>query len=535
MTQHTHNEIERPPQHGAPRSMRHVGFARFAAQDPGAAAVVDTDGTVWSRGELARLGRGIAHAFTQAGLARGDAVAVATPNCAEFLAAYMGAVQAGFDIVPLNWHLADDELRFILEDSGAKAVLAHGRLAPARLAALARHGARATLRVAIGRVPGFVPLETFVARHCRGPLEAGAAGRVIAYTSATAGRPKAVVLPRANARAALEKTVRWHISLGLEPGDRHVHLCTSMLYHSAPLEGCVTALHMGHRVVLASRPDPEHVLALVERHGVTTSFMVPTLFVRLLKLPAHVRARYSTSSLEFVIHAGAACPVETKRAMLEWWGPIIWESYGAAEGQGTIASPAEWMRYPGTVGRPIPGSRISIMNDLGEELAPGRVGTIYLKPHTGDRFEYKGDPGRTRASYRGDLITVGDVGYVNEDGYLFVCDRRSDLIISSGMNIYPAEIEHVLVQHTAVADCAVIGARHELLGEVPIGVVQPRPGIEPGPGLSAELSRYLAARLSPMKLPRRIDYVATIPRGPDGKLHRRQLRERTAPARGGTP
>lgn len=515
--------------------MSRVDFAHFAAASPSAVAVVDPSGHAWSRGDLAGLAFRFARALEAAGLTAGDAVAVASPNCAEFLAVYLGAVHAGINVVPINWHLAEDELRFVVEDSGAAAIVAHGRLGAARLGTLARCTPGLRLLVSIGRAAEFIPLEKLVARRSPAPFACSVLGRVMAYTSATTGRPKAVVLPARNARTARERVIAWHASLGLAPGAAHVHLCTSMLYHSAPLEGCITALHMGHRVVLTDQPDPERVLESIEGYRVTTTFLVPAMLVRLLKLPPEVRGRYSTASLEFVVHGGASCPVDVKRAMLEWWGPIIWEAYGAAEGQGTIASPSEWLRYPGTVGRAIPGSRVKILNDLGQELAPDRVGTIYLQPHTGDRFEYKGDPERTRASYHGDFITAGDIGYMNADGYLFVCDRRDDLIVASGMNIYPAEVEHVLVQHSAVVDCAVIGMRHEIFGEVPLGIVQARHGVETGPSLSADILAFAARRLAPMKLPKRIEYVDRIPRDPNGKLQRRRLREPAAPAPGPRP
>jgi len=252
------------------------------------------------------------------------------------------------------------------------------------------------------------------------------------------------------------------------------------------------------------------------------------MFVRLVKLPPAVRERYSTASLRFVTHGAAACPPDVKRAMLEWWGNIIWESYGATEVQGTIVNAEEWLRYPGTVGRPMPGSAVKILDIDGNELPPLEVGFIYLTPHTGDRFEYKGDPEKTRRSYRGDFVTVGDLGYLNEDGYLFICDRSNDLIISSGMNIYPAEIETVLVQHRLVADCAVLAEPHELLGEVPKAFVQLVPGATPGPTVTADLLHFLGERLAAMKLPKRVEYVSELPRDPNGKLYKRLLREQIA-------
>lgn len=504
--------------------MHDVNFQHFAARDRGAVALVDSDGVEWTRGRLADLASRTAAALAAAGVAAGDALAIVAPNCAEFLAVYFAGLDAGLRVVPVNWHLADDELTFVLEDSGARVLVAHERLGTARLATLAR-AARGRIAVSIGDVPGFSSLESFVSAEPARALRTRPHGRLMAYTSATTGRPKAVLLPSRNAEAARRKIIAWHRSLGIEIEHDNVHLCASMLYHSAPLEGVVTALHMGHRAVLMHRFDPERALGLIERHRVTTSFMVPAMFVRLLKLPHAVRRRYSTASLRFVVHGGAPCPPEVKRRMLDWWGPIVWESYGAAEGQGAIVSPAEWLRFPGTVGRPIPGSAVKILDEHGAELPPRKVGLVYIKPHTGDRFEYKGDAEKTRAAYRGDFLTVGDLGYVDELGYLYICDRRADLIISSGMNIYPAEIEQALLAHPAVADCAVCGVPHELFGQVPKAVVQVSPGAVAGPPLTAELLDFLAGRLAAMKLPRRFEYTSELPREPTGKLQRRRLRE----------
>jgi long-chain acyl-CoA synthetase len=524
------------------------GFEHFAARDAARIAITESGGKVWSRGRLLALVHRLANAFVAAGLVAGDCVAVLAPNCAEYLAVYLACVRAGFNVVPINWHLAPSEVAFILENSGARAVVGHARLGQSRLAALAASvqdrsepaalsggpassRAAARLLIAIGAAPeaapGFVALSDFVAAHRSDTSEAIGTGRVLAYTSATTGRPKGVKLPAHNAHNALARIVAWHRSLGIALEDGNVHLCSSMLYHSAPLEGAIVALQMGHRVVLVERWDPEQLLRLIDEEDVTTTFMVPTMFVRLLKLPAPVRARYSMHTLRFAIHGGAPCPPEVKRRMIAWWGDIVWESYGAAEGQGAIVCARDWLRYPGTVGRAIPGSAIAIFDAQGRPAAPLQVGTVYLRPHTGDRFEYLGDPERTRQCYRGDLMTVGDLGYLNEAGYLFLCDRASDLIISSGLNIYPAEIEQVLVLHPGVLDCAVVGVPHALLGEVPKAFVQAAPGAQAGPALAVECLRFLAGRLSAMKLPKRIEFVEKIPRDPNGKLYRRQLKSPT--------
>ncbi len=500
-------------------------FQYFAERDAELLAVVEPDGEQWTRARLVDLVNRLARAYLAAGLAEGEVMAIVAPNCAHYLAAYLAGVQVGLFVVPVNWHLRENELAFMLEDCGARVIVAHERLSPATLAAIVKHRGRADLLQSIGAAPGFTALTDFIAGHTVRPIQRAATGRLLAYTSATTGRPKGVKLPLANAQTALERFMAWHHSLGVALEDGNVHLCSSMLYHSAPLLAAAAALHMGHRVILVDQWQAQSLLELIDRHLVTTTFMVPSMFVRLLKLEESVRARYSTASLRFVMHAGAPCPVDVKRSMIEWWGAVIWETYGAAEGQGTMVSSEDWLRYPGTVGRPVPGSAIMILDGEGGELPANEVGTIYLRPYNGDRFEYKGDPDKTRRSYRGDFLTVGDLGYLNEDGYLFVCDREADLVISSGMNIYPAEIEAVLSQHPAVIDCAVLGVAHELLGAVPKAYVQAASGIETGPQLTAELLRFLGARLAAAKIPKRIEYVARVPRDLNGKLYKRLLLE----------
>ncbi|HEY8520081.1 MAG TPA: AMP-binding protein [Gammaproteobacteria bacterium] len=504
-----------------------IGFLRFAARDPHEVAVVDPTGRPWSRGELGALVARLARAFRAAGLAPRETIAIAAPNCAEYLAAYLAGVYAGLFVVPVNWHLAPNETEHILTDSGARAVVVHERLGEHKLASLVSCNERVELRLCIGRAAGFVPLDAFVAPYSSAALEASPTGRMMAYTSATTGRPKAVRLPPRDGHRALVRITAGNRFLGILPEDGNVHLCASMLYHPAPLVGCEMALHMGHPVVLVDVWDSEPLLQLIERYGVTTTFMVPAMFVRLLKLREAVRRRYRVASLRAVVHGGAPCPPEIKRAMIEWWGPVVWEAYGATETPGTVVSAVEWLRRPGTVGRPYPGGAeaVKIMDESGRELPPGEVGLVYLRPRSGERFEYLGDPEKTRACYRGDFVTVGDLGYLDEEGYLFLCDRRTDVIISSGMNIYPAEIEMALVQHPLVRDCAVLGEPHALLGEVPKAYVQLEAGAAGGPAMTAELLRFLGERLAAMKLPKRFEYVERVPRDPNGKLYRRLLRK----------
>jgi long-chain acyl-CoA synthetase len=504
--------------------MKEMGFAHFSQTDPRAVAVVDGRDVPWSRGEIFASANRLSRALRVAGLGSGEVIAVVAPNSLEFIVAYLAATQIGLYVVAVNWHLAPAEIGYILRDSAPRALIAHERFTSSLRAILEQEKCDIPLRIATGNAHGFVPVQEFVAGQPEGPLEEPIVGRAMVYTSATSGLPKAVQLSLDDAAQALERTIKLHVRVGIELGLGNVHLCASMLYHAGPLEATMIALHMGHVVVLVDRWDPERLLRAIDKYHVTTTAMAPAMFVRMLKLPEQVRRKYSVASLRRVVHTGAPCSVEVKRRMIAWWGPVLWDTYGAAEGAGTIVSSEEWMRYPGTVGRPIPGSEIRILDDQGEGVPCGEIGTIYLTRYAGDRFEYRGDPEKTRACHRGRFFTVGDLGYVNEDGYLFICDRKIDMILCGGANIYPAEIERVLVCHESVADCAVIGIPDPSLGEVPKAFVQLLPGLDASSHTKADILQLLSTHLSSAKLPREIEFVPDLPRSPNGKLYKRLLR-----------
>jgi long-chain acyl-CoA synthetase len=311
---------------------------------------------------------------------------------------------------------------------------------------------------------------------------------------------------------------------GLKPFDGHVHLCCSPLYHTAVLNFATISLQIGHPVVLMDRFDPEEMLRLIDRHRATHTHMVPTHFRRLLALPEEVRAKYGVSSMRAAIHGAAPCPHEVKRRMLEWWGPVVIEYYAATEGGGTLITGEEWLRKPGSVGRAWPGSEIRVLDSDGTDMPAGEAGMVYMRMGT-STFSYHKDEEKTRASRSGNMWTVGDIGYLDDDGYLYLCDRSSDMIISGGVNIYPAEIEAELSCHPAVADVAVFGIPHDEWGEEIKAVVEPAAGAEPGPGLTGELLTFLSGRVAKFKLPRTIGYVDELPRDPNGKLYKRKLRD----------
>ncbi len=344
------------------------------------------------------------------------------------------------------------------------------------------------------------------------------------YTSGTTGRPKGIkraIIPM-DADLMAQMLAAHLLRFGMQPGGDNLHLCTSPMYHTAPLAFNYFSLSFEHAVVLMAKWDPEKALQLIERHRVTTTHMVPTQFHRLLLLPEEVRARYDVSSLTHVLHAAAPCPIDVKRKMLGWWGPVIFEYYGATEGGGTLVTPQEWLERPGTVGRAWAEADLQIIDDEGKECPTGQPGTVYMKIL--QDFSYKGDEAKTKANRRDGYFTVGDVGYLDADGYLFLCDRKIDMIISGGVNIYPAEVEAALFEHPVVGDAAVFGIPDDDWGEQVKAVVEPTAGSEPGAELARELMDHCQERLAKYKCPRSIDFTDAMPRDPNGKLYMRKLR-----------
>ncbi|MGA6166505.1 acyl-CoA synthetase [Amycolatopsis magusensis] len=499
-----------------------LGLWNIAEAEGDRTAVVEPDGTEVTYGELAAKANAYANGLRELGLDTGDVVVVLQPNGAELVAAYFAAIQTGLYLVVVNWHLIGPEIAYILTDSGAKAFLAHERFAEVAVAAADEAGIPAGARFAVGAVDGFRPIEDLAASPDR--PEVRTAGSPMLYTSGTTGRPKGVRRPLTGADPdEVPAASTWFFGIfGLEPGDGHVHLCGSPLYHTAVLNFVAISLQLGHSAVLMDRWDPAEMLRLIERYRVTHSHMVPTQFRRLLALPD--RERYDVSSLRCMIHGAAPCPPEVKRQMLDWWGPVVTEYYAATEGGGTAINGEEWLRKPGSVGKPWPGSTIKVLDEDGKELPTGEIGTVYMR--MGDsKFEYHKDREKTERARVGDLFTLGDVGHLDEDGYLYLHDRRNDMIISGGVNIYPAEIEGELVMHPKVADVAVFGVPHDDWGEEIKAVVQPAEGVSGDPALTTELLEFAASRLAKFKLPKSVDYLPELPRDPNGKLYKRKLRD----------
>ena len=503
-----------------------IGLWNIARERPDNTAVIGPDGRTRSYGELAATVNRYSHGLRALGLEPGDCLVMMLPNGSEVPEVYFAATQIGLYVVAVNWHLVAAEVAYILEDSGAKAFVAHERFASVAAEAAVHSGLPGVARFAVGEIPGFRPLAELGAGQPEEPPENRTMGTPMLYTSGTTGRPKGVrrPLPGIDPHEVPPAGPSFFAIFGLAPFDGHVHLCGSPLYHTAVLNFVNISIQLGHPAVLMDRWDPEEMLRLIERHRVTHTHMVPTQFHRLLALPATTRGRYDVSSLRAVIHGAAPCPIETKRRMLEWWGPVVTEYYAATEGGGTVIDAREWLRKPGSVGLPWPGSVVAVLDAEGNELPPGEPGLVYMRMGA-STFEYHRDAAKTRAARVGDLFTLGDIGYLDEDGYLFLCDRKSDLIISGGVNIYPAEIEGELSCHPKVADVAVFGVPNLDWGEEIKAIVQPIDGVAGDAELTDELLAFARARLAKFKLPRSIEYRDELPRDPNGKLYKRKLRE----------
>ncbi|TDC83939.1 acyl-CoA synthetase [Actinomadura sp. 7K507] len=509
--------------------MGSLGFWRLAQADPEWVAAVDPDGTKYSAGDLLARSNRVVHGLRALGLKNGDGFSALVPNGVDGLVLYLAALQAGWYYTPINWHLAGPEIGYIVADSDAKAFFVHERYAAEGVPAGAE--IEAHRRFAIGNVEGFRPYEELVEGQPDTAPDERTNGATMHYTSGTTGRPKGVkrALMGIDPDDSAELMTFLLTLFGITPGrpaggEQQAHLITSPNYHTAVTQFGGTALHMGHTLVYTDRWDAEDTLRMIQEHGVSNTHMVPTHFKRLLALPDDVKSRYDVSSMKWAIHAAAPCPVPIKQQMLEWWGDCIWEYYAATEGGGTIASPADWRDHPGTVGNAWPISEILIVDDDGEPVPAGTNGTIYMKM-AGVEFEYKGDKEKTEKNRLKDFFTVGDIGYLTDDGFLFLSDRKSDMIISGGANIYPAEIENEITMHPKVADVAVFGIPDDEWGEQIKAVVEPAEGTAPGDELTADILKSLEGRLAKMKWPKSIDYIETMPREPNGKLLKRKLRD----------
>jgi acyl-CoA synthetase (AMP-forming)/AMP-acid ligase II len=499
----------------------------WAATRPDRPAVVMArSGTVTTYAELNERSLGIARTLRAWGLRRGDGIAIVMENRHEYLEIAWAAQRSGLYYTAVNWHLHADELAYILRDCGASVVFTSAMMA-GTMAAIGEQ-VLGDLRVVDvdGRADGAVAFGELLAEARTEPLVDPAEGCELLYSSGTTGRPKAVKRPLPPVGEVLVNhqyaAAMYRDRYGVTPES--VYLSPAPLYHSAPLTSSLTIHRLGGTVVVMERFDAEHALAIIRDHSVTHAQFVPTMFVRMLKLDADVRRSYDVSSLRCAIHASAPCPVRVKHEMIEWWGPILEEYYSGTEGMGaTTIDSHEWLAHPGSVGRPA-GCVIHIVDDDGNELPPLAPGRVFFESER--KFEYLNDPEKTASvrDARG-WRTLGDVGYVDAEGYLYLTDRSTFMIVSGGVNIYPQEVEDLLISHPAVHDAAVFGVPNDEFGEEVKAVVQPAGGAEPGPELARALIEFCREHLAHYKSPRSVDFVTELPRDPNGKLYKRQLRE----------
>ncbi|WP_066556004.1 acyl-CoA synthetase [Croceicoccus bisphenolivorans] len=495
-----------------------------AAADPAKPAIVmASTGDVVTYRELEDRSNRTAHLLRALGLRRGDVIAILIDNRADFFDIIWGANRCGLYYVCISTQLLAAEIEFILQDCGAKVLFASPGL-DTRIADVASANGVELFSVGTGDGAG----RDFLAERAAMPavrIADESTGNDMLYSSGTTGRPKGIQPPLPDGPLDEPNGLTNLGSTAYGMGQDTVFLSPAPLYHAAPLRWCMAVQKLGGTVIIMDKFDPEGALAAIERYHVTHAQWVPTHFVRMLKLPEDARNRYDCSSLRNVFHAAAPCPIEVKRAMIDWWGPIVHEFYGGTEANGlTNIGPEQWLAKPGSVGLPMWGIP-KICDEAGEEVPVGETGTIYFAE--GQPFEYHNDPEKTAASRNAQgWTTIGDVGRLDEDGYLYLTDRKSYMIISGGVNIYPQEIENQLLLHPDVADAAVIGAPDPDLGERVVAVVQPVDPAKAGPELASALIDWLKGRVGRQKVPRQVDFDPALPRTPSGKLLKRLVRDR---------
>lgn len=484
------------------------------------AAIAIESGETLTYGELDDRSIRLANVLHDAGLRKGDVVALLTENNLRAFEVYWAALRSGFYITAINHQLAAEEVAYIIEDSGAAALIVSKEKS-----VLARSSANAgAIRIKLafgGSVPDFGSYESVLAAANAAPRADQPHGATMLYSSGTTGRPKGVrpPLPAMQISETGDPVVGIASKFFGMNGDT-VYLSPAPLYHAAPLRWCGAVHALGGMVVLMKRFDPGKTLEAIDRCKITHAQFVPTMFVRMLKLPEEIRRGYNVSSLKIAIHAAAPCPVEVKQKMIDWWGPILVEYYAGTEGNGlTMIDSRTWLTKPGTVGKPVLGV-LHVCAEDGAELPPGEIGDVFFERDF-IPFSYHNDPAKTKASQHPRFptwTTLGDIGFLDGDGFLFLTDRKSFMIISGGVNIYPQEIENVLALHPAILDVAVIGVPDAEMGESVKAFVQPAAGIKTGPALEQEIIAFVKSKIAHFKAPRSVAFVDRLPRTDTGKL-----------------
>jgi acyl-CoA synthetase (AMP-forming)/AMP-acid ligase II len=497
----------------------------FASTTPDKPAVImGASGDVITYAELDAEANRLSQLFRAAGLRPGDHVAFCLENHPRFMAVAWGAHYAGLYYTAMSSRLTVDESIYIINDCGAQAFITSAYKADVAAELVDAMPAVKTRLMMDSCIDGFEPYEDAIAGFPPELVADAVAGRDMLYSSGTTGRPKGVKTAGPIEPVDTPTAVAGLAQLLFGYTEDTVYLSTAPLYHAAPLRFTMAVHQVGGTAIVMEHFDPEQALALIERYHVTASQWVPTMFIRMLKLPEEVRSRYDVSSLQVAIHAAAPCPVAVKEQMIEWWGPVIHEYYAGTEGNGFVYTNShDWLEHKGSVGKNLLGE-IHIVDDDGQELPVGEAGTIYFAG--AGEFEYHNDPDKTEESRdpRG-WSTLGDIGRLDDDGFLYLTDRKSYMIISGGVNIYPQEAENILSMHPKVHDVAVIGVPNPDFGEEVKAVVQPVDMADAGPDLERELIAYCREHLADVKCPRSVDFVDELPRHPTGKLYKRLLRD----------
>jgi len=503
-----------------------------ATSQPGKPAVILAEsGRVITYRELDEASNRLAQLFRARGLRPGERIALMLQNHPRYFEICWAAQRSGLVYTAISSRLTAAEIEYIVADCGARLFITSQALAAQAAQLRSRPGGVQTWLMLDGALPGYEAFEDAVASCPAERIGDECAGGDMLYSSGTTGRPKGVFVPPESSDIAFQngllKTCVGYFGMG----DDTVYLSPAPLYHAAPLRFAMTVMRLGGTVVVMAHFDAARFLQLVPLHRITHTQLVPTMFVRMLKLPEAERRAHDLSSLRCAIHAAAPCPVPVKRQIIDWWGPIVWEYYAGTEGMGmTLVNSADWLAHPGTVGRAVIG-KVRICGDDGAELPAGETGGVYFSD--GKVFEYHNDPEKTaQARNPQGWTTLGDIGHVDAEGYLYLSDRKAHMIISGGVNIYPQEAENLLVTHAKVMDAAVIGVPNEEFGEEVKAVVQPRDMADAGCELEAELIAFCREHLSPIKCPRSVDFLDELPRHPTGKLYKRLLRERYWAGRG---
>ncbi len=467
-----------------------------------------------------------AHLFRALGLRTGDPIAICLENNPAFLQICWAAFRSGLYFTAISYRLQPEEIEYIVNDCGAKVLITSHLLTETFNGFKDKLQHHPRCFMVDGVVAGATSWEAAIADMPTSRITDEAYGQSLLYSSGTTGRPKGVRKPLPEGVFGGESAVAAVARQRYAYDEQTVYLSPAPLYHAAPLGFNMNILRYGGTSIVMEHYDAEHALALIEQYRITHSQWVPTMFVRMLKLPLEVRRGYDLSSMQYAVHAAAPCPVAVKEQMIEWWGPIIYEYYAGTEGNGSTAIDSEeWLRHKGSVGRPAGNCQVHILDEEGQPLPGGEIGSVYFEG--GGQFEYLHDREKTESSRsREGWTTLGDIGYLDDEGYLYLTDRKSFMIISGGVNIYPQEAENALITHPKVVDVAVFGVPDEEFGEAVKAVVQPVNMQDAGPELAAELISWVRSKIAHLKCPRTIDFMAELPRHPTGKLYKRLLKDK---------